>query len=81
ITAAVVGVIANLAVWFGLHVLFGAFQERLVGPLHLPVLDLAAFDWAAAAIASGAAVALIALRFNMLVVLGLAALAGILLRL
>jgi chromate transporter len=80
ITAAVVGVIANLAVWFGLHVLFGAFKETLFGPLHLPVLDLTSFDWSAAIIALSAAVALIALRFNMLVVLGLAALAGIALR-
>lgn len=81
ITAAVVGVIANLAVWFGLHVLFGTFQEMMFGPLHLPVLDLSAFDWAASAIALGAAIALIALRLNLLVVLGLAALAGILIRL
>ncbi|WP_112526023.1 chromate efflux transporter [Phyllobacterium sp. P30BS-XVII] len=81
ITAAVVGVIANLAVWFGLHVLFGTFQETMFGPLHLPVLNLSAFDWAASAIALGAAIALIALRINLLVVLGLAALAGILIRL
>lgn len=36
ITAAVVGVIANLSVWFGLHVLFGAVVRLEDGPLSLP---------------------------------------------
>src|SRR6185369_13640468 len=30
ITAAVVGVIANLSIWFGLHVVFTAIDERWV---------------------------------------------------
>jgi chromate transporter len=37
ITAAVVGVILNLALWFGLHVLFGAVSENWIGPLRLYV--------------------------------------------
>ncbi len=45
ITAAVVGVIANLALWFALHVLF-----REVRASGLPVL--ASFDWRAGAIAA-----------------------------
>ena len=35
ITAAVVGVIANLSLWFALHVLFASVPELSVGPLHL----------------------------------------------
>jgi chromate transporter len=38
ITAAVVGVILNLAIWFALHALFGIVDERRVGParIYLP---------------------------------------------
>jgi chromate transporter len=41
ITAAVVGVIMNLAIWFGLHTLFGVVDERHVFgmTLHVPVLS------------------------------------------
>ncbi|WP_114007666.1 chromate efflux transporter [Cohaesibacter intestini] len=41
ITAAVVGVILNLSVWFALHVLFGTVQQQAFGPilLHLPEWD------------------------------------------
>ena len=35
ITAAVVGVTANLALWFGLHVWFGSVEDTSVGVLHL----------------------------------------------
>jgi len=45
ITAAVVGVILNLAVWLGLHTLFTEVEEHDVGPLrilepHIHTLDL-----------------------------------------
>ncbi|MCX7289328.1 MAG: chromate efflux transporter, partial [Rhodobacterales bacterium] len=40
ITAAVVGVIANLSLWFALHVLFAAVPEVTLGPLHLFWPDL-----------------------------------------
>ncbi len=76
VTAAVVGIIANLAVWFGLHVLFGSVGEWLIGPFSLPVADLSTFDLAAAAIAVGAGVALIRYKVNMIAVLVAAALAG-----
>lgn len=35
ITAAVVGVVLNLAVWFGLHTLFATVTEKAVGILVL----------------------------------------------
>jgi chromate transporter len=39
ITAAVVGVIANLSLWFALHVLFASVPETNLGPLHLSLPD------------------------------------------
>jgi chromate transporter len=81
ITAAVVGIIANLALWFGLHVLFGRVRDLALGPLSLPVPVLASVDLWAAAIAVAAAIALLRLHLPMLVVLGTAILAGMLPRL
>jgi chromate transporter len=40
ITSAVVGVILNLSIWFGLHVLFGQIGRLDAGPLSLPWPDL-----------------------------------------
>jgi chromate transporter len=81
VTAAVVGIIANLGVWFALHVLFARVGEFVAGPFALPVPDPASFDWFAFAIALAAAIALLRFHANMIVVLALAALAGIVLRL
>jgi chromate transporter len=50
ITAAVVGVIANLAVWFGLQVLFERVGQGTAGPLHWPAPELASLDWRAAVV-------------------------------
>lgn len=77
VTAAVLGVIASLAVWFGQHVLFAASTE-VTTPwgrrLELPVL--ASFDWTAAAIAVGAAIALVRFKANAALVVLAAAIAG-----
>ena len=56
ITAAVVGVILNLAVWFALHTLFAQVGEthRLATSLSIPVW--ATVNWAALAISVGLAV-------------------------
>ncbi len=62
ITAAVVGVILNLSVWFALHVLFGRVTEQRVGILRLYVFDPLALDWKAAALALVAAI--LAFRFH-----------------
>jgi len=77
ITAAVVGVISNLAVWFALHVLFADVGEAAFGPFSLPVPDLATLNVAALAIALGAGVALLRYHLNLFLVLGGATLAGI----
>ena len=76
VTAAVVGVIANLALWFGLHVLFAEVGEAAFGPLELPLPQPASFDTAAAAIALAAGVALIRFRIGIVTVLAAAAATG-----
>jgi len=48
ITAAVVGVILNLSVWFALHVLFGKVTEMHLGPLRWYAFDPLALDIRAA---------------------------------
>ena len=74
ITAAVVGVIAQLALWFAVHVLFARPEAEVFG---LP--DVTSLDWRAAAIAVGAALLLFRFKRNVIEVLGLAALAGLIL--
>ena len=78
ITAAVVGVIANLALWFALHVLFTQIDERQAGPIHLLVPRLDSVDPTSALIAAASLVAILVLRVHMLVVLAAAASAGVL---
>ena len=56
ITAAVVGVILNLSVWFALHVLFGKVTEMRAGPLRWYAFDPLALDLRATALAAIAAV-------------------------
>jgi chromate transporter len=50
ITAAVVGVILNLAVWFALHVFFAQVSLRQAGPLQLWTPDPASLDGTAVAL-------------------------------
>ena len=66
ITAAVVGVVLNLAVWFALHVLFGEVREVSVfgvGP-DLPVLST--LDWRAAVLAAVAMLAMLRFKTGMI---------------
>ena len=81
ITAAVVGVILNLALWFALHVLFRTLLEVEVGfgSLELPVL--ASINWAAFLLSVAALLAVFRLRLGVLPVLAACAAAGIVLRL
>ena len=77
VTAAVVGVIANLSLWFALHVLFGSVEDRRVGWLTLWTPDPATLDWRAVAVAVLAAVLLLVLHWGLALVLALSALAGL----
>lgn len=81
ITAAVVGVIANLALWFSLHVLFGKVVDHQIGIFSLPLPVWDTIDNAAVLIAGTAALLLIVLKVNMPLVLLLAACLGIVIRL
>jgi chromate transporter len=77
ITAAVVGVVLNLAVWFGLHVLFRDVAERDWHGIRLHVPDVATVDAGAVALSAVAAVLLFGTRFGMVRTLGLCALLGL----
>lgn len=73
ITAAVVGVILNLAVWFGLHVLFAEVQVLRLGLLAVAWPDWTSVEPAALGLALVAAVALFRFKLGVLAVLALCA--------
>ncbi len=79
ITSAVVGVVLNLALWFGLHVIFDQVGPVAVGPAVLELPDLRSIDLTAAVLAVGAGLALIWLRVGMIWTLLGCALLGLLL--
>ncbi|MFN6999450.1 MAG: chromate transporter [Elioraea tepidiphila] len=79
VTAAVVGVIANLALWFGLRVLFAEQAPVGIGALSLPVAG--SLDLAALALALFAGALLLGARFGLVRTLALTAAAGLLLHL
>ena len=79
VTAAVVGVIANLSLWFMIHVLFSRVGESRFGPARLYLPDWASFDWRAAVLAALAAILLFRFKTSVPKVLGIAALGGLLL--
>jgi len=76
ITAAVVGVITNLAVWFGLRVLFGELQSVEVFSTSLPVPVWSSINLTAVGLSLAAALLLFLTRLGLFGVVGLAALAG-----
>ena len=76
ITAAVVGVIANLSLWFALHVLFADVSDTMIGPLHLIWPDPTSLRTLPALIALFAAWALLLRHWSLLTVLALSALAS-----
>ncbi|NKJ42122.1 chromate efflux transporter [Novosphingobium sp. SG720] len=69
ITAAIVGVIANLALWFGLHVLFSRGTAARLGTVSVALPDLASLDWRAAALGTLAAYLLFRRRWSVMTVL------------
>lgn len=77
ITAAVVGVILNLSVWFFLNVVFYRTDEVDWGPLHLLVPDLRSVDWAAAALASVALLSMLKFKLGLPKTLLLSAVLGV----
>ncbi len=77
ITAAVVGVIANLALYFAVHILFGATSRTDWGPLALELPDLTSVKPLPLAIAVLAAVLLFPVKWSVLRTLGICALVGL----
>lgn len=76
ITAAVVGVIMNLALWFALHVIFHEVHALGLG-MNVPVFS--SIDWRAALLSFAAMIAILKFRIGMLPTLAGSALAGVLL--
>ena len=81
ITAAVVGVILNLAIWFALHTLFRRIVRTEAGPLTLELPVVASLDWAAFLLAAAAVVAMFRFRLGPLVTLAGCAAIGLAYRL
>jgi chromate transporter len=77
ITAAVVGVILNLAVWFGLHAMFRSVTEQSFGPLKLAVPELSTLDPLASAIAVICALALLRYKAPLIPTLAAAGMVGL----
>jgi chromate transporter len=78
ITAAVVGVIANLGLYFALHTLFDGTRRVTAGPLDLLVPELATIQLDSVTIAAAAAVMLFRLRWSVLRTLAACAALGLL---
>jgi chromate transporter len=81
VTAAVVGTILNLAVWFAVHVLFGEVFEVTSAGLRLSVPQLDSVSWPSLAIAGAAGLALIRFKAGVIPVLAAAAAAGVAIKL
>jgi chromate transporter len=79
LTAAVVGVIANLSIWFALHVLFASVGERQFGVLRLYWPDPVSFSWQAALLAALAALLIFRTKWNVIQTLAATGAAGLLL--
>ena len=77
ITAAVVGVIAYLAIWLGMHVLFSRLSDHAVGPFRVTLPDPASIDPMVVGLSAFAALLLFAVRLGLIPVLALSAAAGL----
>jgi chromate transporter len=77
VTAAVVGVVLNLAVWFAVHTVFGDVSRRAFGVVDLPVPRLGSVDWRATLIAGLALLAVFRYRVGLYWVLAGGALLGL----
>ena len=76
ITAAVVGVILNLALWFGLQVLFADFAVLTAGPIELSVPVPGSVDWRSLVVVGIAATCLFGTRMGVLATLAISGAIG-----
>ena len=77
VTAAVVGVILNLSLWFALHVFFGTVEPISIGPLHLLHPDIATLNVEAVALACLAALLLFRIHAGIALTLAVSAVASL----
>ena len=80
ITAAVVGVILNLSVWFALHVLFGTVTEMHSGPFRWYAFDTRALDQQVVVLTATAAILTFRFHRSLIEVIVVMALLGIVTR-
>jgi chromate transporter len=80
ITAAVVGVILNLSLWFGLHVLFGEVRRIERAPFDVWLPDVGSLNVLSLLLLLAAGLLLLKFRFGVPSVIALSALAGLGLR-
>jgi chromate transporter len=73
VTAAVVGVILNLSLWFALHIVFAKVEPVWHGPLRLWLPDPATLDLEAVMLAVLAALLLLRLKFSIAATLAISA--------
>jgi chromate transporter len=73
ITAAVVGVILNLSIWFGLHVLFSNVTQKSTGILTLWQPELLSIDWRVLILLIVSAVLLFRFKIGLMKMLGISA--------
>jgi chromate transporter len=81
VTAAVVGVILNLAIWFAVHVIWREVVQVEVGPFSLELPVIGSVDWLAAALSALALIAVFRLGQGLATVLVGAATLGVALHL
>jgi chromate transporter len=77
ITAAVVGLILNLAVWFALHTIFGQVRPITMGPLRLDAPVLATLNVWAAMLSLAALVAVFRFDYGMIATLAACSATGL----
>ncbi len=77
ITAAVVGVILNLSIWFALHVFFDSVTQSRYGPLTLWQPALESIDWRVIVLALLAGFLLLYRHWSLALVLAISAALGV----
>ncbi len=77
ITAAVVGVILNLSIWFAMHVFFSEVTAEAAGPLILWTPVIETLDWRVLALTVLSAVMLLGLHRGVMQTLAMSAIAGL----
>ncbi len=76
VTAAVVGVIANLTLWFGVHFLFAKVERTGIGPLRADMPIWSSLNWQALLLSALAAFLMLRLKWGLFRVLGVCVVLG-----